>query len=148
MTDPFQGDPRVFIDANGATLKFKDGQPVMDRGLENTVLMSWFSKKWFGNVFIRDENQQLNGTFEDAHRQPVTITGLSDRENAAGTDLDPLVASGTIAKYAVETTNTIDNKVTTTAVISPPGGDLFAVQATKNGANWIAQAVDPAYLRE
>jgi hypothetical protein len=39
MSLVFQGDPRLFLDKNGAYIAFSGGQPVMDRGFENVVLI-------------------------------------------------------------------------------------------------------------
>ena len=42
--DNFQGEPKIFVDKNGAFTKYKGGQPIMDAGLENTVLISLGTK--------------------------------------------------------------------------------------------------------
>ena len=43
----FQGDVAVSITEDGAKMKFINGQPVMDQGLENAVLISLFTKKGY-----------------------------------------------------------------------------------------------------
>lgn len=148
MTDNYQGDPKIYITSDGATMKFTGGQPRMDKGLENLVILTWFSREWYGNVFLKDENQKLNGKFELANEKPVTVSSLKDIEKAASKDTDYLISSGVMSQIEIETVNTDDNQVTTNAVFAPPGADLFTIVATKHGKNWIAQANDPAYLKE
>ena len=67
MIDPYQGDPKIILTENGATLKFVGGQPVMDRGLENFALISLLTKTgWAGNFFIRAEADKIGSDFEEA----------------------------------------------------------------------------------
>jgi hypothetical protein len=143
----FEGDPKVYITANGADLVFRDGQPVMDRGLENAVILSLHSRKWFGNLFLRDPAQQLNGRFETVAEGPITLSNLANIENAAITDLQPLVDAGVASRVRAATENNSGTSTRTVIAVSPPGADLFVLTATQHGPNWISQAVDPAYLR-
>jgi hypothetical protein len=46
--DRTQGDPKITMENDGADLVFRGGQPVMDSGLENAILISLFSgAEWF-----------------------------------------------------------------------------------------------------
>lgn len=145
MTDIYQGDPRIFIDENGAYLNFVGGQPTMDRGLENLAIISLFTRLgWAGNVLFDDTNQQIGSDFEEIANQPITFEMLNDLRNAAERALDN-PAFGTV-------TATINNpsghRLEITVLIEPPGQDVQMLLLTKNGLNWRSQALDPAYKRE
>jgi peroxiredoxin len=144
----FEGDPKVYITANGADLAFRDGQPVMDRGLENAVVLSLHSRKWFGNLYLRDVAQKLNGRFEVAAEGPITLSNLANIENAAISDLQPLIDTGVASRVRAATENNSGTSTRTVIAVSPPGADLFTLVATRHGNNWISQALDPAYLRQ
>ena len=85
MTDIYQGDPRLFLDSDGSFLKFTGGQPVMDRGLENIVLISLFTRPgWPGNVLFQDENQKIGSDFLDIANQSITLRLLLKTHRAIG----------------------------------------------------------------
>ena len=53
MTDPFDGDPKLILTQNGATLQYLGGQPVLDRGVENQATIALFTAPgWCGNKFL------------------------------------------------------------------------------------------------
>lgn len=140
----YEGDPKIYITANGADMVFRGGQPVMDRGLENAVVLSIHSRAWFGNLYLRDAAQKLNGRFEQAAEGPITLSNLANIENAAQTDLAWMVEKGVASRVRAATENNAGTSTRTVIAVSPPGADLFTILATQHGANWISQAFDPA----
>jgi len=143
-----QGDLKIFLTSEGASLKFVGGEPVYDSGLENQVIISLFSDEWFANIYFQKPSQNLDSKFEEAHKKPITVSALLDIENAARKDLSPMIKDGTASKIEVKTINTENNGIQTGIVIEPPGSDLFTLITTKHGLNWIAQANNPAYLKD
>lgn len=140
----FEGDPRMFLGADGSKLQFTGGQPVMDRGLENIVLIALFtSPDWLGNTLFVDPAQQIGSEFEIEALKPITITQIQVVRSAAIKALT-LSIFGTIE---VEVTNPNSHRLNVAIFIEPPGGDIQAFLLTKNGENWIFQATDPAHLR-
>lgn len=140
----FEGDPRLFLGVDGSKIQFNDGQPIMDRGLENQALICLFtSRGWVGNIFFQDKNQQIGSDFEEEARKPITVASLSRVRSAALRALD-IPAFG---ETGVIVTNPISYRLDVAILIQPPGGDISAFLLTKNGLNWTFQAKDPAHLR-
>ena len=139
MTDIFEGDPRIVLTDNGADLDYRGGQPVMDKGVENTALISLFTKPgWPGNIFIPPENR-IGSDFEDTCRGSVTLQKLADIENAA----ERALASKTFPSAAVDLNNTVADNLHIRMTLSPGG----ALNLVREGALWKNQAADPAYRK-
>jgi phage gp46-like protein len=141
MTDIFSGDPRLFLSENGSRLIFRGGQPVMDRGLENLALISLFtSRGWVGNTLFSDIDQQIGSDFEEAAKQPITLSMLNDVAQAAERALD----NPAFGNVTVTIENPNSNRLNVTILIEPPGQDSRALILSRNGDNWIAQKIEPA----
>jgi hypothetical protein len=146
--DRFQGDPAVFIDENGAYMKFKGGQPVMDQGLENPVKISHFTKQgWWGNVLVTEESKKIGSDYEEVAAQPITVDSPSALEEASAKAMDWMIKTG-LAKFETSVTNTNDARLDTKIIIETPGKVLQEFLLTKNGLFWKAQAEYPANERE
>lgn len=140
----FEGDPRLFLTADGSKMQFNDGQPVMDRGVENLSQICLFtSPGWVGNILFDDPAQQIGSDFETEALKPITATSLSNVANAAQRALN-VDAFGDVS---VVVTNPISHRLDVSIKIDPPGGDPEAFLLTKNGLNWTFQGLDPAHLR-
>jgi hypothetical protein len=141
IKDIYSGDPRLFMSVNGTYIKFVGGQPVLDQGWENHVLMSLFTEKgWAGNVLFDDGRQQLGSDFLEATRQPITAKALIDIRNAAEKALSN-PAFGTIS---VTVTNPISVQICVAIIIEPVGQDSQLFFLTRDGLNWILQSKFPA----
>lgn len=148
MTDRYQGDPKLTLDENGADLTFKGGQPEMDRGLENAALISLHTRPgWAGNVFFRKPSQQIGSKFEEAQRDPITLTAFNNIRNAATVALQWMIDSGLASTVEARTSNPTGKRTDTAVLIKPPTQDPLILLESKNGLNWISQKIDPAYLR-
>lgn len=136
--DRFQGDPKLMLTADGAEMQIMGGQPVMDQGLSNFVNISLFTKKgWFGNAFISDQDKKYGSDFLKESEKVITIQQLNNIRLAVEKGLqNPVVGNVEAQVINVEKNNLrIDIK------ISPPGQDVETLRATRNGVNWIMQAV-------
>ena len=144
MTDIFQGDPYLTLGPNGSRLHYVGGQPRMDQGIENLILISLFSgEEWAGNTLIKDTDQHIKSEFPKAASQPITINSLTDTEQAAVRDLsNPLF--GRVTATAV---NPVSDRLVVTIRVEPPGQDSATIILTRNGLNWQAQAANPAHAR-
>jgi phage gp46-like protein len=149
MSLVFQGDPRLFLDKNGAYIAFSGGQPVMDRGFENVVLILLFTRKgWVGNSLFKDPQKYIGSDFEKAHDAPFTSQSFARIENAAQVALQVLLDTG-VASAVEIVSQTLDGfAVTTTVRVTSPNLPFLELIVTKNGPNWVFQKTDPAYLRE
>lgn len=143
----FQGDLKVFLTEQGADMKFVGGQPTMDRGWENAVIFSLFTRSWVGNDLFDDPNQKLESDFEETASRPITLSNISDVEKSAESALAWMLDTGVADEIIVEATNPSGNIRQIKIIIRPPGSDARELLITKNGENWILQASDPAHLR-
>ena len=142
--DIFQGDPYLTLGPNGSRLHYTGGQPLMDQGIENLILISLFTRQgWAGNTFFPDTNQRIGSDFVEAANQPITITSLTDVEQAAVRALDSPVF-GRVTATAV---NPVSDRLVVTIRVEPPGQDSRTIILTRNGLNWQAQAANPANAR-
>jgi len=140
----YQGDPALVLGENGSRLVFKGGQPVMDQGLENLVLISLFTKPgWIGNTLFQDPAQQIGSDFLDAANQSITVSSLNDMIQAAKRALDDPVF-GTVT---VNVSNPNSYRLNFAIRIEPPGQDAMDLLLEKNGLNWIFQNLNPAHER-
>lgn len=143
--DRFQGDPRLTLDGNGASMSIKGGQPVMDQGFENVVLLDLFVKPgWWGNTVLRDDRKHIGSDFEETAREPATVADLIKTETAARVALQHMLDEGLASDILVSAQNPQGDRLDLGVVVKPPGSDLRTLLATKHGPNWIAQRDYPA----
>ena len=144
----FQGDPAIKITADGATLEFTEGQPVMDKGFENTVLISLFTKQnWPGNVFFRNAAQRIGSDFEESLKLPLNLDGLNKRRDAAEKSLQWAIDAGLFASVDVQVTNPQGQVIMVKIRITPPSGEDVNLSLSNEGASWRFQREDPAHRR-
>ncbi len=136
---PRGGDPRLIMTPNGTRLQFTGGQPLMDAGLENLVLISLFTNEgWCGNGFMKSA---IGSDFEEACNQPITRQALLEIKSAAERALiDPA-----LGRVSVTVTNPQGHRLSVRIRIEPPASNPRELTLSRNGANWINQATDPAY---
>lgn len=140
----FQGDPKLVLTENGSRLIFKGGQPVMDQGLENLALISLFtSKGWCGNIFSTDTSKKIGSDFEEIAGRPITRSMLIDLEQSARNALK----NDAFGNVDVEVSNPTSQRLNVRIRIEPTGQDIYTLNLTKYGSNWIAQSDNPAYKR-
>ena len=144
MNDLYQGDPKIIVTADGASIKYVGGQPRMDHGLENQAFISLFTDgAWLGNDIFDVTQEQVGSDFEDATRQPITLRALNDIRDAAVRAL----AAPVFGTVTVTVENPLNYRLNITILIEPPGQDALFLTLEKNGQNWLAQATNPAYRR-
>jgi hypothetical protein len=140
----YSGDPKMVMTPDGMTLVFKNGQPIMDAGVENQVIISLFTKPdWSGNDMFQDPSQKIGSDFEDAAREPITLTSLNNIRDAALKALE----SDLFGDIEIEVTNPKDTTIKVEIFIKPPWSDPQSFILTKNALNWEFQRVDPAYKK-
>ena len=143
MFDVFQGDPKISIDGDGADLKFRGGQPVMDQGLENLALICLFTRPgWCGNSLLDDPAQQVGSDFEDACNQPITLKALNDIKDAA----EKALANPKFNSVQVEVTNPKSALVRVEILIGSNKGEE-KITLEKSGQAWVLQRDNPAHMR-
>jgi hypothetical protein len=144
MTDRFDGDPRLFIDSDGAYLDFQGGQPVMDAGIENLALISLHTGPgWWGNALIDRADRRIGSDFEKTASGTITLSKLNDiRQSAERALSDPA-----FGRVTTTVQNPQGNRIDVINRIEPPGQDIQELTVSRYGLNWIAQSADPAHRR-
>lgn len=150
--DIYEGDPKLILDADGSYFLYKGGQPVMDRGVENSIAIDLGTKTkgtdshqngWIGNYLLRDSEQKIGTGYQDAFQnQPITLSGLAEREQAT---LKALTGS-VYGEVTSEVTNPGTDKILNKITVNPPDGafDFFTETFSQL---WQFQATDPANER-
>jgi phage gp46-like protein len=141
----FNGDIAVKITEDGAKMKFIDGEPVRDAGIENAVQISLFTKPgWWGNALIRDTNKQIGSSYE-RQRVVVDIDTLNEVRDDANKALQWMLDTQLASKIDLTVTNPNLNYILNEIKIYPPGQDVEELLFLNNGINWINQANNPAH---
>lgn len=144
----YQGDPALKIDKEGSTLKFIEGQPVMDGGFENAVLISLFTKRsWPGNILFNQESQKIGSDFEESMKKPINLEGLNNRRDAAEKSLQWAIDKRLFKEVIVNVTNPNGNTILVNIRITPPNGSEVSLTLQNAGANWRIQRENPAHRR-
>lgn len=141
----FEGDPKLILTKDGSELVYREGQPVMDEGLENNALISLFtSPGWVGNTLL-NEDEKIGSDFEIKARGTLTLSKLADIENSATRALNTSFQK--VTESDAQVINPTGNQLDMLIRISPPGQDVDLLLTSKNGLNWRSQALDPANER-
>lgn len=143
MINRFGGDPRLILGLNGSTIKYIDGQPIMDQGFENQVQISLFTTSWVGNIFMKNPDKKIGSDFEATAKGAITLSKIEDIRKSAEKALK-YDAFGNVKSTVI---NPKSNQLFITNIISPPNMDEQKIILEKNGANWVAQIDSPAYRR-
>jgi phage gp46-like protein len=145
----FQGDIAVKITPDGAKMRFINGEPVKDQGLENAVLISLFTKKeYWGNALITEESKKIGSDVETTALEPiVSIQSINNMTDAIDKALSWMTDTKLSQDNDVTVTNPSSNNLRATIKITPPGRDSQTLLFLKNGVNWICQAQNPASER-
>ena len=145
----YAGDPAVTITPDGAKMKFINGQPVVDQGLENAVLISLFTRRgYWGNSLISEESKKIGSDVEVTALEPiVSIQSVNNMTDAIDRALKWMTDTKLSQNNEITVTNPSSNNLRATIKITPPGRDSQTLLFLKNGLNWIGQALNPASER-
>lgn len=120
MTTPikYQGDPKIFVDEDGATISIKNGHTKMERGLANCVLIPLLTEEEpkHINALFDNDYEKIKPHYQRFIGNPITVTNLQDRARAAKADLkflkDHKLANDVSTK--IENPRGIETKLTVT----------------------------------
>jgi len=134
--DIYQGDPKITIDEDGADMRFVNGQPIMDQGVENLAIISLFTDgEWLGNALYEVTQEQIGSGFEESVRQPITLSNLIDTQLAA----EQALKIDAFNRVDVVVNNPLNIRRDIRITIEPPGQDVQTLLLTNNGYNWVLQ---------
>jgi len=145
MSDNFSGDPRIVIDADGADIIYRDGQPVMDSGLENSDIIALFTAPgWPGNDLLQ-EDQKIGSDFERLATGTITRSSMIDIANAARLALTSSTVNTDLVDVSVA--NPSGSRIDVRIRRSPPGQDIEELVISRDRMSWSNQASTPASER-
>jgi hypothetical protein len=135
IIDRFQGDPKLFLTANGADLSVSGGQPLMDKGIENHVQISLFTREgWAGNNYLK-QNEKMGSSFEKDSSGVIRARTTNDvRQSCINALKNPA-----FGESECTVTNPESNTLVVTYVVRPKSNDPQVFIFEKNGANWREQ---------
>jgi phage gp46-like protein len=151
-TNVYQGDPRLFLGKEGSYLDFVNGQPKMDAGLENTIIIPLGtrrrsksdSKPWVGNLAFSNTAYHLGTDFLEGFDAPITFGMLEDVKQRAEKALQFMIDANLASEIIVETVNPNGYRIDLRILIRPPNLPESELVLIKNGINWLFQAGQPA----
>lgn len=140
MSTRYSGDPLFSNNGNGITITFKGGQPTLDSGLINSVVLSLFFKPWFMNSVIEDSLEHIGSEFTTyLVNNTITVGTLNTARNIALKSLSWLIAENIASEVDVRLRNPNGSVIQVLVLIKPPGKTIIAILATKYGLNWKLQ---------
>ena len=144
--DRFQGDPKVTLGPNGSNLVYRGGQPEMDQGFENYVMISLFTEEgWFGNHLFKKPEQKIGSKFVEANNRAITVPSLNEVRIMGEAALRAMVDTGLADVVGLNVTNPTGNSKRIEIHIIGATERVFVVSA--NGTNWKLQEAYPAHER-
>jgi len=138
----YQGDLKIEIGKDGAAITYIGGQPVLDQGIINAVIISLFtSKPWIGNIFARKAGQKIGSIFEAETRKPITSQSPNFIRFAAESALKWMKdKNGLNAKITVDVKNPASDTISVNILIKSPVIGNANIGLTRYAGNWIATA--------
>jgi hypothetical protein len=130
-TGRYQGDPKIYLDREGAEFRYIDGQPLMDQGVHNAAVISLFTEEgWAGNAFLPPE-ARIGSDYAKLCQGTITLSRLADIENAAVRALQSKLFPRVEAEARAPSADRLEVNIKLS-----PGGTLSAV---REGPLWQAQ---------
>lgn len=140
MASRYSGDPLLSNNGSGIIITFKGGQPVLDPGIYNAIILSLFFKPWFMNAVIEDSLEHIGSEFTTyLVNNTITISTLNTARNIALKSLSWLISENIASEIDVRLRNPNGSVIQVLILIKPPGKTIIAILATKYGLNWKFQ---------
>lgn len=140
MSIRYSGDPLLSNNGNGITITFKGGQPVLDPGIYNAVVLSLFFKPWFMNSVIEDSLEHIGSEFTSyLISNAINVATLNTARNIALKSLSWLISENIASEVDVRLRNPNGSIIQVLVLVKPPGKTIIAILATKYGLNWKLQ---------
>jgi len=134
---PYDGDPKIFIDEDGADWNVGGGQPEMEQGIENELNYSLFtSENWSGNYYLK-ETKKMGSDFEKISKGVILSGTINDIRQSALNSFN----SGIYGENECTVSNPNNNFIKVEYIVRPPNNNPSIFLFTKNGINWANQII-------
>ena len=122
------GDPKLYIGENGGYLYFKSGQPYMEQGYANVVVISLFTRRdWCGNVL---QPEAIGSDFEEALGLPISFQTLNLIRDAA----EKALQDAGFPQVNVTVNNPVSHRVEVQIVIKDSTGTVYGLSVVRGGS--------------
>lgn len=152
MTDIYQGDPKMVLGPDGSKFVYRDGQPVMDQGIENSVSIDLGTKSrgehshtngWAGNNLFLNPDERIGTDYQEYfENMPITLSSLAQGELQAKAALSGKIYGDVQSTVSNPETSKVINEI----IIQAPSG-TFKFYTDTISQLWQFQAVYPANER-
>ena len=136
MSLEYQGDPKLKISPySDGGINYNYGQPDMDTGLENAVIISLGTKKgWWGNLLMQKETQKIGSDYDLLTHSIINSNQIKKIEDNAESSLNWMKSLNIIEKAESSVSNPQADRIENTIRIIKPFGlvDVFEL-------NWDQQ---------
>lgn len=135
-----QGDVKIFMLPGGIEIIYDAGQPIMDSGLQNYILILLFTEPGWPMNKLLPLSEQIGSDYLAECRKPITITQIRKIEISATDALKPVSDNniGIIKDLSVKMRS--GNQIFLSFVIDPPGADPIQIELSGYGNNWKIQS--------
>ena|SRR4030042_834789 len=137
MVDIYQGDPLLFLGADGSYIEWVNGQPVMDQWLENEIQLSAFTPAWFGNYFVDTSDEEFNSALEEVMKGTITVENLNAARDAVEKSLAYLVAAGRVQSISAAVYNPFGNRLKLDITVVRNDNLSIAMSFITNRLQWV-----------
>ena len=137
-----QGDPAIIITEEGGDIRYKGGQPVMDKGIHNAIFISLYTKEgYWGNSLTNDPNLTIGKGYEESGDREISLNNLLRMEAKAEESLSWMVALKIISSVSAEVSNPISDRTKVDIVTTDATGreSLFTENMNNQFENSITK---------
>lgn len=137
--EPDTGDPKMFQTADGFSLKFEGGVPVMEKGFENSALLSIGTEDYYQNPLATQAGDVMAGNFIEESKKAITINQIRVIEEAAKQCFLWMITDGLAKSVDAVMSNVTGLGYKIEISIVSPTDEKAILIYNKNGENWVLQ---------
>ena len=136
MALKYQGDPKITISPySDGGINYEFGQPVMDTGLENAIIISLGTLPgWWGNLLMKKESQKIGSEYDNLTHDVLNSNQIKKIEDNAESTINWMKSVGIIEKAESVINNPEADRIENTIIVKKPGGIVEIYQI-----NWDQQ---------
>jgi phage gp46-like protein len=145
MSQLRQGDILIYNTLDGGEISVKNGEPVMDGGMESAVYLSLFEHDGTSHWMNEYNDLPLGGKFiKFIQGKPKNVSNILKAEDLAKQDLQWMLNDGIAQKINTSIVSTTRNGILLTVEILA-NHDIISLNEYE--INWSFQKNDPAHVR-
>lgn len=136
----YEGDPKLYLQFDGAFLNVKGGQPEMDKTLWNAALISLNTREgWAGNAFFNTPAEKIGSRYEIVSEQNLSQQMINRLKNEADLALKWILSEKLVDNIEVVVRNPKNHNLETIIIMKKDNVIVLQFVLLKNETNWYAQ---------